>query len=195
MRIYEASEVNNLSKWALKEEISTLPPRAPPQYSGDSSFTFAWCPSRIGGQQLVVAANNFVYLYRPDERGQWQVAELVQDDGGLIRCVTWAPGGQRGFELIATGSKAGLVRIYKLLESSEGMIVGGGGYAVEMLGQFEHHGETFNQVQSLSWNVTGTMLSSSGDDGRIRIWKEDHLGKWRQHFILSTERYGLARFN
>jgi len=189
LRIYESAKPNDLTTWSLQEELSSLPPNAPPQYSGDSSFTFAWCPSRLAGQQLVVAANNFVQLYRPDDRGLWRVAEIVQQDGGLVRCVAWAPGGQRGYELIATGSKAGLVRIYKLTESLEGMMVGGGGYTVEMLGQFEHSGGVFQEVNSLMWNITGTVLSSSGDDGRIRLWKEDHLGKWRQHFALSAERY------
>ena len=130
-----------------------------------------------------------MHLYRPDDRGQWQVAELIQDDAGLVRCVAWAPGGQRGYELIATGSKSGVVRIYKLTESSDGMTIGGGSYTIEALGQFQHHGGVSNDVQTVSWNVTGTMLSSSGDDGRIRIWREDHLGKWRQQFALSAEQY------
>jgi nucleoporin SEH1 len=105
--------------------------------------------------------------------------------------VAWAPGGRRGYELIATGSKAGIVRIYSLTESGEGVIVGGGGYAIERVAEFEVKGGLNRDVLRVAWNVTGTVLSSSGDDGRIRIWKEDHLGKWRQQFALSAEQYGL----
>ena len=188
IRIYEPSKPNSLTHWTLREEIPSLPPHAPPQHSGESSFSFSWCPSRLGGQQLVVAANNFVQLYRPDDRGQWQAVEVLQDDAGLVRCVDWAAGGQRGYELIATGSKSAVIRIYKLTESGEGVIVGGGAYSVEVVGQFEHQGRGLsNDVQRVSWNVTGTVLCSSGDDGRIRMWKEDHLGKWRQQFTLSAE--------
>ena len=107
-----------------------------------------------------------------------------------MRCVAWAPGGQRGYELIATGSKQGVVRIYSLTETEEGVLVGGGAYAVSLVAQFEQTGGgVFRDVQRVQWNVTGTVLSSSGDDARIRIWKEDHLGKWRQQFALSAEQY------
>ena len=106
-----------------------------------------------------------------------------------MRCVSWAPGGQRGYELIATGSKNGVVRIYSLTETEEGVLVGGGAYIVDMVGEFEHRGAITGgrDVMKVEWNFSGTVLSSCGDDGRIRIWKEDHLGKWRQQFALSAE--------
>lgn len=176
-----------MSQWSVIEEISVLPPNVPPQRSGETSFAFSWCPFRFGGQQLVVAVNNLVHLYRCDNRNQWQAAELIQDDAGLVRCVDWANGGQRGYELIATGSKNGIVRIYKLTESDEGLMIGGGGYVVQMVAQFEHRGGASNDVQRVQWNVTGTVLTTSGDDGRIRFWKEDHLGTWTQHSIMSAE--------
>lgn len=95
--------------------------------------------------------------------------------------------------MIATGSKSGVIRIYKLTESGEGVVVGGGAYSVEMVGQFEYQsGGVSNDVQRVTWNVTGTVLCSSGDDGRIRMWKEDHLGKWRQHTALSAERFEIS---
>jgi len=133
-----------------------------------------------------------VHLARPDDRGQWQLAELLQDDAGLVRCVAWAPGGQRGYELIATGTKAGVVRVYKLREAieGEGVVIGGGGYSVQKVGEFRHSGGVQNDVQRVQWNGIGTVVSSSGDDGRLRVWKEDHLGRWRQHFALSAEGYG-----
>ena len=28
-----------------------------------------------------------------------------------------------------------------------------------------------SQVWKVEWNVTGTVLSSSGDDGKVRLWK------------------------
>jgi nucleoporin SEH1 len=99
-----------------------------------------------------------------------------------VRGVSWAPGGQRGYELIATGSKNGVVRVYALTETEEGVSVGGGAYTVELMGELEHNG-----VMKVEWNFSGTVLSSCGDDGRIRIWKEDHLGKWRQQYALSAE--------
>ena len=88
---------------------------------------------------------------------------------------------------MATASKKGIIRIYKLTESMDGVIVGGGGYAVEIVGQLGKIGE-FTGVQRVQWNVTGTVLYSSGDDGRIVAWKEDHLGKWKENVVISAER-------
>ena len=58
---------------------------------------------------------------------------------------------------------------------------------MEMVVQLGHGIKDLNGVQRVQWNVTGTMLSSSGDDGRIRLWKEDHLGKWKESLVLSAE--------
>ena len=34
------------------------------------------------------------------------------------------------------------------------------------------------QVWQLSWSVLGTVLSSAGDDGLIKLWKNGKNGKW-----------------
>ncbi|GAA5917804.1 hypothetical protein JCM8208_002405 [Rhodotorula glutinis] len=40
----------------------------------------------------------------------------------------------------------------------------------------------------VAWNVTGTVLSTSGgDDGRVRLWKPTYTGQWRQLAVLGTE--------
>jgi len=111
--------------------------------------------------------------------------EIIQEDGGLVRSVAWAPGGQRGYELIATGSKTGVVRIYRL-EEGEGVEVGGGAWKASLVME-QYQGSAGNEVQRVEWNAIGTVLSSSGDDACVRLWKEDHFGRWKQDFIASAE--------
>ena len=38
---------------------------------------------------------------------------------------------------------------------------------------------TAAEVWRVKWNVTGTVLASSGDDGKVRLWKPDPTsGEW-----------------
>ncbi|XP_015747920.1 PREDICTED: nucleoporin seh1-like [Acropora digitifera] len=41
-----------------------------------------------------------------------------------------------------------------------------------------------SQVWRVEWNVTGTILASSGDDGRVRLWKANYLDNWKSIAVL-----------
>ena len=41
----------------------------------------------------------------------------------------------------------------------------------------EHNSE----VWRVEWNVTGTLLASSGDDGQVRLWRASLQGTWAQY--------------
>lgn len=45
-------------------------------------------------------------------------------------------------------------------------------FETKLVGQFEDHN---SQVWRVSWNILGTILASSGDDGCVRLWKGDPL--------------------
>ena len=45
-----------------------------------------------------------------------------------------------------------------------------------MAGQYNDHGSS---VWRVSWNVTGTILASAGDDGQVKLWKSDYLDHWK----------------
>lgn len=61
----------------------------------------------------------------------------------------------------------------------------GAPYAVELIADFDDH---MSQVWRVSFNITGTILSSAGDDGLIRLWKSSYAHKYQCMSIVSMEK-------
>lgn len=113
----------------------------------------------------------------------------------------------RSYQLIATASKDHLVRIYRLTEqtaqqqqqqtqaSQRGRNINSPAgtptqlnnlnkaYHIELIAQFDDHKA---EVWKVEWNITGTILSSSGDDGKLRLWTAGYDGKWRQMAAITA---------
>lgn len=101
----------------------------------------------------------------------------------------------RSYQLIATASKDNTVRIFKLTEqvqqqqqrsnripvSPAGTPTQLGTHSkslhIELIASFDDHKA---EVWRVEWNITGTILSSSGDDGKLCLWTAGYDGKWRQ---------------
>ena len=69
---------------------------------------------------------------------------------------------------------------------SAGGGAGGGGGKMEarsVMCQMDHHAE----VWRVEWNITGTILASSGDDGNVRFWKASLIGEWKLFSIIQGE--------
>lgn len=94
----------------------------------------------------------------------------LPEHNGLIRSVSWAPSMGRSYHLIATGCKDGFIRIFKAYESELGE------FRIETVAKLNDHRQ---EVWRVSWNATGTILSSAGDDGKVRLWKCNHLNEWQ----------------
>lgn len=55
-------------------------------------------------------------------------------------------------------------------------------FEVQIVAQFDNHN---SQVWRVSWNITSTLLASSGDDGCVRLWKgEEALNNFLFVFLL-----------
>lgn len=63
---------------------------------------------------LVVAAMDTVKIYRTDANRRFYHAVELNGHGGLVRDVSWANGSVRGYDLIASGGKEGLLRIFEV---------------------------------------------------------------------------------
>lgn len=59
-------------------------------------------------------------------------------------------------------------------------------FEVRQAGQFDDHGST---VWRVSWNMTGTILASSGDDGCVRLWKGIVFSLYLTFVVYLTQIY------
>jgi nucleoporin SEH1 len=68
---------------------------------------------------LAVAAMTTVKIFRTDKERKWYQAAELTGARGVIRDVAWANGSMRGYDVIATASKDGAVRIYEVSTSPD----------------------------------------------------------------------------
>ncbi|KAI5776357.1 WD40-repeat-containing domain protein [Geopyxis carbonaria] len=216
---YECREPQDLTHWIAVDVIHVLP--TPPPRESEISFCLAFCPSRWGGEQLVVGAMDTVCVYRRNATGKFRAAEELGGHRALVRDVAWAVSMGRSYHLVATACKDGHVRIFKLsgksivtrpvtgrsepggraglsrgLIGADEILPGPVGAAsaedevadrwdVQMVADFGDHKA---EVWKVSWNATGTILSSNGDDGKIRLWKMAINGEFQLLSVISTPR-------
>jgi nucleoporin SEH1 len=73
---------------------------------------------------------------------------------------------------IATACKDQRVRIYKGREEWE------------LVADLREHEA---EVWRVGWNVTGTMLTSACDDGKVRVWKRGYVGEeWASVDVINS---------
>ena len=49
-------------------------------------------------------------------------------------------------------------------------------FDIRQAGQFDDHSTA---VWRVCWNITGTILASSGDDGCVKLWKANYMDNWK----------------
>ncbi|EGO03447.1 hypothetical protein SERLA73DRAFT_174926 [Serpula lacrymans var. lacrymans S7.3] len=108
-----------------------------------------------------------------------------------ITSVAWAPSCGRSYHLVATGGRDGHVRIWRVKPADEGDAdADGEGEGSDhrwtgiVVADFDHHRSAVGRVE---WNITGTVLSSAGNDGRIRLWKATIGNVWRPAGSIGVE--------
>ncbi|GAV56380.1 hypothetical protein ZYGR_0BB01570 [Zygosaccharomyces rouxii] len=214
LRVYDALEPSDLRSWTMTSEINVLP--VAPASHLQSDFCLSWCPSRFSTEKLAVCVLDQALIYQREKDNQLHVVAKLEGHGGLIRSVSWAPSIGRWYQLVATGCKDGKVRIYKLTEragpnssNSGGSIVyderndnestsGGSNAAQEQTSRpfdshsplqvelISEHGDHDGEVWSVSWNLTGTILSSAGDDGKVRLWRATYSNEFKCMSVISA---------
>lgn len=151
------------------------------------------------------AAANANQFSASGSTGRWSIVCELPAHGNVIHDIAWAPNPGRTFHLVASACKDKVVRIFKITfqqtltsstadgmesktnNSSEAFSSSAAAPPASSTlfvnwEQVAHLSAHDSAVWRVSWNVLGTMLASTGDDGNSRIWKSDHEGKW--HHVL-----------
>ena len=88
--------------------------------------------------------------------------------------------------MIAAGGQDRNVRVWTVRPEEEGKQEAGGDsrktkpFKLSVI-KSEKLGEHEGDIWSVRWNVTGTVLATSGDDGRVKLWKQmitDKVSSW-----------------
>ncbi|CAG7847877.1 Nucleoporin seh1-A AltName: Full=Nup107-160 subcomplex subunit seh1-A [Serendipita indica DSM 11827] len=161
----------------------------PGKREADGGWSISWCKDATTGQLIAVAADTYGLvrvLQLSDSRSHKTVFTLPPNASGAtdspaITTVAWAPLCGRRFHLIATGGREGKVNIWKISPPHTNVTTE---WSVNLAGTFDDHQSAVTRVE---WNVTGTILSSAGNDGNIRLWRSTYGGIWRTMGHIHTE--------
>jgi nucleoporin SEH1 len=125
LTVYEPVDQSSLNEWSLLAEHWVCQDN-PPERQEEVSFKVVfhkeklpcWTAIMAGldrkSLSLAVAAMKDVLIFRTDKAKRfWPVATL-KGSRQIIRDLAWANGSMRGYDILATASKDGAIRIYEL---------------------------------------------------------------------------------
>ncbi|XP_069681868.1 nucleoporin SEH1 isoform X1 [Periplaneta americana] len=180
MRIYEAPDVMNLSQWTLQHEVSCKLPCS----------CISWNPSfsRLHPPMLAVGSDDpnpgnggkvFIYEYSENTR-RWTKTETLSTVTEAVHDIAFAPNLGRSYHLLAIATNNVRIVTLKPMQDQSGLTR----FDVQLTAQFEEHNST---VWRVCWNITGTILASSGDDGCVRLWKANYMNNWKCVTVLKGD--------
>ncbi|XP_035730686.1 nucleoporin SEH1-A-like isoform X1 [Vespa mandarinia] len=182
IRIYEAPDIMNLSQWTLQHDISCKLPCS----------CLTWNPSlsRLHPPMIAVGSDDtnsssggkvFIYEYSEGSR-RWTKTETLSNITDPVHDIAFAPNLGRSFHTLAVATKD--VRIIILKPMQESAQNGLSRFEITTAAQFDDH---YTTVWHVCWNIMGTILASSGDDGCVRLWKDNYINNWKCVAVLKGD--------
>jgi nucleoporin SEH1 len=162
--------------------------------------SLSWCTGRFEPPTLCVGCSSgraSIYRYDDGARSWVEAIRLPNhvDGNGIPRGVldvAWAPNVGRSYHLIATCGKDGRLKVHRVKRGRGGK---GEGTAASSSSSLVYEGtEDLDQseVWRCQWNLTGTVLASSGDCGVVKLWKSDFQGKFKCISEIVGDTTGMA---
>lgn len=197
VRIYEAVDVMNLAQWPLAATLQAFGEATSTATGQLGVSCLSWCTGRFEPPTLVVGGSHLsIFRYMEASRSWQPLLQLPSSANTLhVLDVAWAPNVGRRFHYIASAEDQQL-RVYKLSRTytdTDDNAAGSaasrsrpGGSNNKPTGAINNNKLVVESSQTLvanawrcQWNVTGTVLASSGDAGTVQMWKADNAGNFQ----------------
>lgn len=149
---------------ALKSGVSSLS-WAPPAENGSLFDEPNTVTKKEIRKRLVCSGNNStIHIYEEEEFGSWKLCKELDGHKDWVRCVAWAPSTGRNKNIIASCDHHGEVRIWTKETGADWEHV--------ILQKYNY------PIWDVSWSVTGNLLSVSGGDNNVTVWRQMADGEW-----------------
>lgn len=181
LRIYEAPDVMTLSQWSVQHEMNCKMPLS----------CISWNPSRFHAPMIAVSSDDAsttsgkVILFEfVENTRRWVKVEVINFVSDPVHDIAFAPNVGRSYHLLGIASRdvrilsikpnnntnqsSNSISPHPLNAQPSSLTSNHSKFEIKQVAQFNEHG---TQVWRVSWNITGTILASSGDDGCVRLWK------------------------
>jgi WD40 repeat protein len=196
VRIYEAPDIMNLTQWTIIHDFDVKM----------ACSCIAWNLSPFHPTMIAVGSDDpaqgigKVHIYESSENTRRFVKiDVIASVTEPVHDIAFAPNVGRSYHLLGLASRD--VRIISIkpinnqqdaMSSSTSQLTQPNTttvsttprYDIRQVAQFECHGP---QVWRVSWNITGTILASSGDDGSVRLWKPNYLDSWKSIAVIKGD--------
>jgi WD40 repeat protein len=197
VRIYEAPDIMNLSQWSVQHEITCKM----------ACSCLTWNPSPFHPPLLAVGSDDntntspkVIIFESCDNMRRWHKVESITGVVDAVHDIAFAPNVGRSYHLLGIATKDVRILSVKAVQSPQDANTTLNGsamsttqqtqaltlpkYEVKQVAHFEEHGA---QVWRVAWNITGTILASSGDDGSVRLWKSNYLDSWKNVAVIKGD--------
>ena len=135
---------------------------------------------------LVIGTDTDAEIWRLGNSNKWELLHYLPDHSGTVRNVAWSNSLGKNYETIATACSVGLGRRCQSRTGASGFLrwrtkAARWSPPFGIMNAMCYAEVLFDvKVWRIEWNTTGTVLASSGDDNKVRLWKErfDVMLKW-----------------
>ncbi|KAL5115169.1 hypothetical protein ACEQ8H_006923 [Pleosporales sp. CAS-2024a] len=195
LTVYEPVDQSSLNEWSILAEHWVCEDD-PPQPSEEVGFKVVfhqeklpcWTAIMAGldrkSLSLAVAAMKNVFVYRTDKSKRFFHVAKLEGARQIIRDVAWANGSMRGYDILATASKDGSIRIYDLSTPASGKASSGGPASTSMPAEpaSPHPAPRKNAPSGIGAGLAG--VSKAPDTSHEN---EQYTGRIRQVVKLTDE--------
>lgn len=191
LRIYEAPDIMNLSQWNPIHDICTNlsctsldwnpSPFHPPMIAVGSDDDGTNAYNVESGYNSEESTSKVILFEAAETSRRWFKVDVIPFFTGSVQDVSFAPNIGRDDHLlaVANGTDVKIVSIKPVsswmdgsngqqFSSPTGLPTPGPKYKYKLLAHFTEHA---SKVWKVEWNIMGTMLGSSSEDGTIKLWK------------------------